>query len=95
MTRYIITITERWSIEADSPEQATDKWKVEHENWPISETDLPADWASVDDEMTFLDGSKWAEEDEEGCVKCGNPIIHNWDNNPFIRHCSQCEPANV
>ena len=91
MTRYIVEITERWSIEADSPEQASHKWEVEYENNAIDPELLPADWTSADGEMTFLDGQKWAEEDEEGCVKCGQPLTNNWDNNPFIRHCSECE----
>jgi hypothetical protein len=64
MPRYVLEVYERWSIEADSPEQATEKWEVIHENHLVSETSLPEDWWEKDDEIIYLDGKKFAEEEE-------------------------------
>lgn len=64
MPKYIIEVTDRWLVTADSPQQATEKYEVTHEGLLMSETEyLPEDWFGTDDEVEFLDGTKFIEEE--------------------------------
>lgn len=69
MAKYAVSVSETWIIEAESGEQAKEKWEVEHENVPVSATSLPQDWSSQDGELTFIYGDKWAELAEPDDIK--------------------------
>lgn len=65
MPKFIIEVKDRWLITADTPEQATEKYEVMYQGLPVSETEyLPEGWYGNDDEVEFLDGTKFIEEQD-------------------------------
>ena len=65
MPKYIITNSERYQVEADSPEQALAIYRVVFDGIEPELVDLPEDVYQDPDQFEYLDGETQAVELEE------------------------------
>lgn len=62
MAKYVITITDRWEVEADSPEHALGSYRVAFDNVELDMVGLDEATAIPQDDFRFIGGSGSAEE---------------------------------
>lgn len=64
MSKYIVTITDRYEVEADSPEQALASYRVSFDGIEPEILEIAPEDVIDSDDFEYLDGSGTAEEAE-------------------------------